>query len=255
MEFKMRVFLAYCADDKELYERFQAPLESLFNKHFIWRWTGHEIKPGQKIDEDFKRSLEISNFILLFISPDFFTTEFYDHTILKEAITRHYNIKARVVPIIVKPCNLVKIRDFLKLKALPKANKPISAYENTETAISEVITGIDKAYTEFFDQMEKVIDLAAIGREDLTNDLIFHIGSHIGEEGNEPIAVMNPRYRFGNLTIKDYFEYLAIHKMEGIITYSIAYTFDISGVRDVNLTPKGWARYRSIMFTERNPSF
>ena len=151
------------------------------------------------------------------------------------------------MPIIVKPCNLVKIREFLKLKALPNVNKPISAYENPEVAIAEVINGIDKTITEYKDQMPKVLDLTAIEQEDRFRNLVVDIGAYIGKEGNEPIAVMNPGYRFGCLSIEEYFDFLAEHKEQGIITYSIAYTFNITGIRNVNLTPRGWVMLRSFI--------
>ena len=75
MESKMRVFLAYCSNDKGMYVRFHAPLKSLFDKQYMHCWIGYEIRQGQEIDEDIKRSMEVSEVLLLFISPDFLATE------------------------------------------------------------------------------------------------------------------------------------------------------------------------------------
>ena len=251
----MRAFLAYCAEVKDQYVKFHEPLEKVFDKHHFSYWTGHEIKLGQEIDEDIKINMELAEYHLLFISPDFIASNLFDHKKFKAVLKQHYNLKAKIIPIIVKPCNLKAIREFIKFRALPRANKPISAYENLEQAISDVIEGIDTAITEYRKQGVRFLDFSVNEREERTLNLINYIGHMVRGEGNEPLDELSPPGTFGALTIEEYFQFLDEHKKRGLITYSVAHPFTVRGARDVNLTPKGWAMFRAYLYTDDSRRF
>jgi hypothetical protein len=66
---------------------------------------------------------------------------------LKRAIARHDAGDARVVPIILRPCDCLKT-PFGKLQALPRNGKPVSNFSTQDHGFSEVARGIRRIVEE-----------------------------------------------------------------------------------------------------------
>jgi hypothetical protein len=62
---------------------------------------------------------------------------------MTRALERHERKAARVIPIILKPCDW-KQAPFARLLALPRDGKPISSWGSRDEALYDVATGIRK---------------------------------------------------------------------------------------------------------------
>src|SRR5947207_10937071 len=60
---------------------------------------------------------------------------------MQRALQRHRANEARVVPVVVRPCNW-STTPFAKLQCLPRDGKPIVMWDNRDLAWSDVIVGI-----------------------------------------------------------------------------------------------------------------
>jgi hypothetical protein len=77
--------------------------------------------------------------ILLLVSKSFLASEYCYSKEMTRAMERHANGEARVIPIILKPCDWTGT-PFAKLQALPANAKPISTWSDADEAYMDVVT-------------------------------------------------------------------------------------------------------------------
>jgi hypothetical protein len=63
---------------------------------------------------------------------------------IERAIERHNEGTARVIPIILRPCDW-QGSPFSKLQVLPKEAKPVTLWSNRDSAFLDVVQGIRRA--------------------------------------------------------------------------------------------------------------
>jgi len=98
------LFFISCADEDAEYKKW-------FIKHFKaaqkknWQiWENAEIKAGENWDDVTKTNLSKADVIVLLVSADFLGTEYKQIVELKQALERHKESSALVVPVIVRDC-------------------------------------------------------------------------------------------------------------------------------------------------------
>lgn len=136
----LRVFISYSYEDVDSIEKINQHLSGLEHENLISVWTPENILPGEDWLKAVSNHLEEADIILLLISLAFLASKF-SHHIIEQALECSEAGKARVIPIILRPCNW---QDTLlgKLKALPKNAKPISTWESQDEAFLNVVQGI-----------------------------------------------------------------------------------------------------------------
>jgi tetratricopeptide (TPR) repeat protein len=75
--------------------------------------------------------------ILLLVSPDFLASTYCYEIEMKRALQRHTAGEARVIPIILRRCDWSRT-PFASLQALPQDARPITEWENRDTAWNNV---------------------------------------------------------------------------------------------------------------------
>lgn len=135
----MRVFISYSHRDAASLERLHVHLATLLREGRIHTWFDREILGGDNIDDEIKRELEAAGLFLLLISPDFIASDYCVEQEMRRALERHDAGSARVVPIILQPCDWASIPSLRRLKALPKDGNPISEWANANTAFLDVV--------------------------------------------------------------------------------------------------------------------
>lgn len=98
------LFFISCADE-------DAEYKAWFIKHFKaaqkknWQiWESADIKAGENWDNVTRRNLREADVIVLLVSADFLGTEYKQIVELKQALERHKDNSALVVPVIVRDC-------------------------------------------------------------------------------------------------------------------------------------------------------
>lgn len=134
----MKVFLSYSHRDMDALERLNVHLAVLRKERHIDFWYDHEILAGSDIDWEISEKLESSDLILLLVGPDFLASDYCTNTEMSRALERHGSRDARVVPIILEPCDWKK-SPLGRLKALPKDARPISTWNNKNDAFTDVV--------------------------------------------------------------------------------------------------------------------
>jgi hypothetical protein len=85
--------------------------------------------------------------VLLLISPDFIASDYCYEREMERALERHHKGEARVIPVILRPCDWHGLR-FGELLATPKDGRPIVKWPNVDDAFLDVVNAIKRALKE-----------------------------------------------------------------------------------------------------------
>ncbi len=115
----MNVFISYSHRDAGALERLHKHLAVMKREGAIETWYDREILAGGDIDHDISVQLEAADLFLLLVSPDFLASDYCYETEMSRALERHDAGVARVIPIIVEPCDW-QSSPLKKLKDMPR---------------------------------------------------------------------------------------------------------------------------------------
>ncbi|WP_228035482.1 toll/interleukin-1 receptor domain-containing protein [Oculatella sp. LEGE 06141] len=140
----IEVFFSYSHKDEELRDELATHLSMLKRQGIISAWHDREISAGQEWAAEIFANLNSAHIILLLVSANFLASDYcYDKEMLR-AMERHEARDARVIPIILKPCDWADA-PFGKLQALPKNALPITKWGDRDDAFLNVAQGIRTA--------------------------------------------------------------------------------------------------------------
>lgn len=137
----MKAFISYSHRDNATLERLHVHLASLRREGKIEAWFDREILAGGELNGEIAAQLESCELFLLLVSPDFLHSDYCVEKEMKRALERHDARQARVIPIIIEPCDWTT-SPLRKLKALPRDGKPVSEWTNANTAFLNVVQEI-----------------------------------------------------------------------------------------------------------------
>lgn len=135
----MKVFISYSHHDTGVLDRLHVHLATMRKDGLIDTWYDREILAGDVLDNEISDELETSDVIVLLVSPDFLASDYCVDREMVRALELHESEKARVVPIIIEPCDWKSIEVLRRLKALPRDGKPISDWTNANTAFLDIV--------------------------------------------------------------------------------------------------------------------
>ena len=134
----MRAFISYSHRDEAALERLHTHLAPLRRQGLIEAWFDREILAGGEIDATVAEELESCELFLLLVSPDFLASDYCYEREMQQALERHEAGEARVVPILIEPCDWAT-SPLRQLKALPRDGKPVSDWTNANHAYLDIV--------------------------------------------------------------------------------------------------------------------
>jgi len=143
----IEVFFSYSHKNERMREKLETHLSALRRENVIAGWHDRKIMPGTEWKGQIDEHIETAHIILLLISADFLNSDYCYDVELKRAMARHDAGEARVVPIILRPCDWLKT-PFGKLQALPRDGKPVSDFSTQDHGLNEVARGIRRIVEE-----------------------------------------------------------------------------------------------------------
>jgi hypothetical protein len=139
-----QLFYSYSHKDEKLRDRLEVHLSALKREGLISGWHDRKIGAGTEWKNAIDDNLKAASIILLLVSPDFLASDYCYDVELKFAMEQHEKGQARVIPVILQPCDW-NTSIFAKLQALPKDAKPITKWDNRNDAFLNVVKGIREA--------------------------------------------------------------------------------------------------------------
>lgn len=137
----IEIFYSYSHKDEALRDELDMHLSLLRRQNLITGWFDRAIEAGEEFDPKIAQRLDNAPVILLLVSPAFIASDYCYEKEMKRAMERHEANEARVIPVILRPCEWHKT-PFGKLKSLPKDGKPVISWSNRDEAFLDVAKGI-----------------------------------------------------------------------------------------------------------------
>lgn len=135
----IRVFYSYSRKDLDMRNTLEDHLSALREAGKISTWHDLELEAGTEWEPAILDKLDTADIILLLVSRSFIASKYCYDTELKRAIARHHEGTARVIPIILRPCDWNHSDvPFSKLNVLPTHAEPITKWADPEEAFAIV---------------------------------------------------------------------------------------------------------------------
>jgi TIR domain len=131
------IFYSYAHEDEPLRRQLEKHLALLRRQGFISEWHDREILPGAEWNREIDEHLETVSIILLLISPDFLASDYCYEIEMQRALERHQSREARVIPIILRPCDWQSAL-FQQLQCLPRGGKSVTKWDNQDEAFQDI---------------------------------------------------------------------------------------------------------------------
>ncbi len=137
----VEVFCCYAHADEIWLRRLETHLSLLQRQGLISLWHDRRISPGSDWAKAIDTHLETASVILLLVSADFLASDYRYGIEMQQALKRHEGGEARVIPLLVRPVDW-KNAPFAHLQVLPTDARPLSTWQDEDTALTDVVAGI-----------------------------------------------------------------------------------------------------------------
>ncbi|MGA9996378.1 MAG: TIR domain-containing protein [Pyrinomonadaceae bacterium] len=144
----VEVFISYSHKDEKLREELDKHLTILNRAGEINAWHDRKLSAGEVFAEEIDQRLNMAQVILLLVSPDFLASDYCFGVEMEQAMQRHEDAEAIVIPIILRPSNW-KMMPFGKLQALPRDGRPVITWTHKDQAFLDIEEGIKQAVKKF----------------------------------------------------------------------------------------------------------
>lgn len=138
------LFFSYSHRDEALRDRLEVHLSALKREGAISTWHDRRIPAGDALGQRIDEQLEQADIILLLVSPDFLASDYCHDVEMRRALARHQEGSARVIPVILRPCDW-QHAPFGHLLAAPTDGKPITRWPDEDEAFLDVVRQIRAA--------------------------------------------------------------------------------------------------------------
>ena len=138
------LFFSYAHEDEGLRDRLEVHLAALKREGAISTWHDRRITAGDPLGQRIDEHLQSADIILLLVSPDFLASDYCHDVEMQRALARHANGSARVIPVILRPCDW-EHSPFSHLMAAPTDGKPITRWPDEDEAFLDVVRQIRSA--------------------------------------------------------------------------------------------------------------
>jgi TIR domain/CHAT domain len=137
----VKLFCSYSHKDEKFRAQLETHLALLRQQDAIHVWHDRRIEPGSDWKKDIDKNLEEADIVLLLVSADFIESRYSVGIEMKRALKRQDSGSARVVPILIRKCDL-EGAPFTSLQWLPTGSKPVKNWRDRDEAWTDVAKGI-----------------------------------------------------------------------------------------------------------------
>ncbi|MEF8733748.1 MAG: toll/interleukin-1 receptor domain-containing protein [Candidatus Accumulibacter meliphilus] len=140
----VRLFFSYSHEDESLRDELEKHLAGLKHQGIIGAWHDRRIGAGDEWGKKIDDRLRNADIILLLVSVDFIASRYCYDLEMTYALERHDAGQARVIPVILRPCDWQDL-PFRKLQAATRDGRPVVKFPTLDDGFMEVIQAIKRA--------------------------------------------------------------------------------------------------------------
>jgi hypothetical protein len=128
---RTRVFISYCNEDWQWFDRLRKHLAVLERENLIDVWSDRRIGVGDQWLDKIEKALTNAKIAILILTPGFMASKFiWDEEMPR--IEAHQKNGMLILPIRAEPCAWTLEQVLAPIEARPKGDLPLSAYSNVE---------------------------------------------------------------------------------------------------------------------------
>lgn len=142
-----KLFFSYSHKDEALRDRLEVHLAMLKREGLLETWHDRRITAGSDLDPAIRGELNKADVVLFLVSPDFLASNYCYEEEAANALQRHEQGLARVIPVILRPCEWHQA-PFGRLLATPEDGKPITKWPDQDDAFLNITRAIRRAVQE-----------------------------------------------------------------------------------------------------------
>lgn len=142
-----KIFFSYSHNDESLRDELEKHLASLKHRGLVESWHDRRINAGDEWEPQISAHLQSADVILLLISSDFIASRYCYDLEMAEALRKHKSREARVIPIILRPCDWHDL-PFGKLQAATRDGRPVTKFPSLDDGFLEVVQSIKSVLLE-----------------------------------------------------------------------------------------------------------
>jgi hypothetical protein len=144
----VEIYSSYAPKDEKHIIELEKHLRPLEKDGKITIWHKRITLSGTDLALEIDSHLNSSRIILLFVSPDFMDSDYYQGIEVKRAMERHEVGEARVIPVILRPAPW-EYTPFSGLLPLPRRGIPITSFKNRDEAYVQIAREINRVADDF----------------------------------------------------------------------------------------------------------
>jgi len=137
----LSIFISYAHEDEIIKTQLEKHLIALEYQGLVSTWNDRRILPGSEWKSEVDSNLKKADIILMLISSDFIHSKYCYDIEMQEALKKHENNEAVVIPIIIRSVHWHNT-PFAKLQVLPVDGKAINEWENKDRVYMEITESI-----------------------------------------------------------------------------------------------------------------
>ena len=147
------VFISYSHKDETHREDLEEQLSMLKRNNVISVWHDRKITAGDDWRNQINENLNNADIIIFLVSPSFLASDYCYDVEVKTAMSRHQAGNAKIISIVIRPCDWQEC-EFSKFQAVPKDAKPITLWNDKDSAWLDAVSGL-KGYIKEFSPAKK----------------------------------------------------------------------------------------------------
>ncbi len=133
----LKLFYCYAHEDKALRDKIDNHLSILKHRKLVDIWYDGKISAGAEREHEIDKHLRTADIVLLLVSAAFLASDYCYGKEMKQALKRHEEGMARVIPIILRPVDW-KDAPFSKLQVLPTGGMPATKWEDPDEPYEDI---------------------------------------------------------------------------------------------------------------------
>jgi GTPase SAR1 family protein len=158
------LFYSYAHEDQALRDQLEKHLRQLQRQGLISEWHDRKILPGGMWADEIDAHLERASIILLLVSPDFLSSDYCYDIEMRRALERHESGEARVVPIILRPCDW-QHSPLQDLQCLPRDGKPVTQWPDQDEVFNTITQGLRRVIEQRQARARSPVPLSPLHRQ------------------------------------------------------------------------------------------
>ncbi len=131
----LTLFCTYAREDEALRQQLEIHLAALKRLGALRVWHDQMISAGSLRAREIATHLQAAQIILLLVSPAFLDSDYCYGVEMTEALKRHAVGEARVIPVIIRPCDW-ESTPLGELQALPRNAQAVTLWDNQDAAFT-----------------------------------------------------------------------------------------------------------------------